>query len=157
MPAVQITPADLAPFATIEQAKAEAMIADALAWAALDAPCILSETFEYADAAKAIIRKAILRWNDSGSGAFSQRQQTTGPFAVGESIDTRVNRDSMFTDGEIASLKRLCTGETSGAFQIDTAPSCAVVHAEACSINFGATYCSCGADIAGYPLWELDP
>ena len=28
-----------------------------------------------------------------------------------------------------------------------------VVHAETCSIYFGATYCSCGAVIAGYPIF----
>ena len=57
MPAVTITPADLAPFATIEEDKAEAMIADALALAALVAPCITSEDFTYDAAAKAIIKE----------------------------------------------------------------------------------------------------
>ena len=41
------------------------------------------------------------------------------------------------------------------AFGIDTAGSRAV-HADICSINFGAIYCSCGADLTGYmfPLYE---
>lgn len=150
MAAVAITPDDLAPFADIEPEKAEAMIADALAMAALHAPCITSEDFEYADAAKAIIRSAILRWNDSGSGAFTQ--QAAGPFS--HTIDNRVRRDGMYTDSELDQLKRLCTGTDSGAFDIDTSPSCAVVHADVCAINFGAEYCSCGAILAGFPLWE---
>lgn len=41
----------------------------------------------------------------------------------------------------------------SAAFDIDTV-STSVIHADTCSLNFGATYCSCGADIAGFPLFE---
>lgn len=151
MAAVTITVEDLAPFASIDGAKAQQMIVDAMAMAALDAPCILAPDFEHEAAAKAIIRAAILRWNDAGSGAFTQR--TTGPFSG--SIDTRIRRDSMFTEGELVSLRRLCTGETAGAFAIDTALGGGSIHAEACALNFGALYCSCGADIAGFPLWEV--
>lgn len=149
MAAVTITVDDLAPFASIDYAKAQEMIADAMAVAALDAPCILAADFEHEAAAKAIIRGAILRWHDAGSGAFSQT--TTGPFGV--ALDTRVRRESMFSEGEIGSLKQLCTGETAGAFSVDTIGA-GVVHAETCALFFGATYCSCGADIAGFPLWE---
>jgi hypothetical protein len=47
---------------------------------------------------------------------------------------------------------------SSGAFAIDTFGG-AGVHAAMCSLNFGATYCSCGADLTNYayPLFELDP
>lgn len=40
-----------------------------------------------------------------------------------------------------------------GAFDIDTA-SAGTTHQPWCSLGFGATYCSCGADIAGYPIYE---
>lgn len=40
-----------------------------------------------------------------------------------------------------------------GAFTVDLAPTSLIVHAFTCSIYFGATYCSCGADIAGYPIY----
>ena len=43
-----------------------------------------------------------------------------------------------------------------GAFAIDMAPGVSAIHALACSLRFGATYCSCGADIAGYPIYEVD-
>ena len=43
-----------------------------------------------------------------------------------------------------------------GAFSIDTV-GCATVHADICALNFGASYCSCGADIAGWPLYEVVP
>lgn len=156
MAAVEITPADLAPFASIPEAKAVEMIADALAIAALDAPCILLEDFEHAAAAKAIIRGAILRWHDSGAGGVLQESRTDGPFTRSLTLDKR--RDGIFTEAEIDMLKRLCSGEATGAFDIDTVPSAAVVHAEVCSINFGATYCSCGAVLTqGMALWEVDP
>lgn len=38
------------------------------------------------------------------------------------------------------------------AFAIDSVPE-GTAHAPWCSLNFGATYCSCGADIAGVPIF----
>lgn len=46
------------------------------------------------------------------------------------------------------------SGESGKAFSIDTA-GCGTIHLPWCSLNFGATYCSCGVDIAGYPIYEL--
>lgn len=43
--------------------------------------------------------------------------------------------------------------EPDGAFSIDTAPNVSL-HLPWCSLYFGATYCSCGVDIAGYPIFE---
>jgi hypothetical protein len=45
--------------------------------------------------------------------------------------------------------------EPSGAFALDMV-GCSTEHLPWCSLYFGATYCSCGADIAGYPIFE-DP
>ena len=42
---------------------------------------------------------------------------------------------------------------TSGAFSLDTF-GCDTIHLPWCSLSFGATFCSCGADIAGFPLFE---
>lgn len=44
---------------------------------------------------------------------------------------------------------------TGGAFAIDTAPALCGPHLPWCSLTFGATYCSCGTDIAGHPIYEL--
>lgn len=152
MAAVTLTPADLAPFADIEQAKADEMIADALALATRVAPCIVEPDFEHAAAAKAVIRRAILRWNDAGSGAVTQRG--AGPFQ--ETVDNRQPHRSLFWPSEINELQDLCRENTGAkAYTVDMV-GIGSVHAEACSINFGANYCSCGADIAGFPLWELE-
>lgn len=123
MPAVSIAPADLAPFATIDDAKAQAMIDDALALAALAAPCIDNADFAYDAAAKAIIRRAIIRWNDTGSGALTQ--QGAGPFQV--SVDNRQPHRNLLWPSEIAQLQELCRdgGPSTQAFSIDTTPTTA--------------------------------
>lgn len=43
----------------------------------------------------------------------------------------------------------------SGAFSIDTIGLLSL-HLAWCSLAFLANYCSCGVDIAGYPIYELD-
>lgn len=154
MSAVWIEPSDLAPFAEIPQAKAEAMIADALAMARLVAPCIDDVNFAYPDAALAIIRGAILRWNDAGSGVRTQVTETVGPFGLSESYQ-QPQRRALFWPSEIDQLKKLCSSGNK-AWSYDTAPTTAAVHAEICSLYFGAAYCSCGAVLAGAPLWEND-
>jgi hypothetical protein len=45
------------------------------------------------------------------------------------------------------------TDSTSGAFSISIGYGCAA-HLAWCSLMMGATYCSCGVDIAGFPLFE---
>ena len=152
MAAVNLTTDDLLPFATIDEAKAQAMIDDAMALAARVAPCILTADFQYGAAAKAILRGAILRWNDSGSGALSA--QAAGPFS--QTLDTRQQRRGMFWPSEIEQLQDLCKGdETSGAFAVDTlAATSPIVHADSCALNFGGLYCSCGAVLTqGFPLY----
>ena len=118
MPSVFIGVEDLAPFASIEAGKAQAMIEDALAQAAWVAPCITSEDFAHAGAAKAIIRGAVLRWHESGSGAVPQ--QTQGPFS--QTIDTRVQRRAMFWPSEIVDFRDLFASSAKKVFQVDTTP-----------------------------------
>ncbi|MDQ0726813.1 hypothetical protein [Microbacterium sp. W4I20] len=45
--------------------------------------------------------------------------------------------------------------DPSGAFAIDMLGT-GSMHLAWCNVNFGANWCSCGADIAGYPIFELD-
>jgi hypothetical protein len=119
--AVSLSPIDLDPFAEIDPVKAQAMIDDALALAARVAPCLTDAEFAYEDAAKAILRGAILRWHDAGTGAV--QQQTAGPF--GMQVDTRQQRRGMFWPSEINQLQDLCRdGDTRGqAFTVDTTPA----------------------------------
>src|SRR4029077_7524205 len=109
-----LAPSDLDPFAVVDPAKADAMIEDAEAMAVLAAPCITAVGFTQGPAVKAILRAAILRWNDTGSGAFPQQQ--AGPF--GQTIDTRQERRGMFQPSEIAALQNLCATNQGGVYSI---------------------------------------
>lgn len=153
MTAVVVDLDDLTPFVPgIDPAKAAAMIADAMATATLIAPCITDAAFLYPDAAKAIIRGAIIRWDSAGSGALATEQTTAGPFARMITTDTRTGRGRLFLPVEISALQKLCITSTRTAFAIDTA-SYGDTHSSTCALRFGASYCSCGADIAGFPIF----
>jgi hypothetical protein len=47
------------------------------------------------------------------------------------------------------------TPPTGGAFSVNMVGSSSA-HLPWCSLSMGAAYCSCGADIAGFPIYELD-
>lgn len=150
--AVTITPADLAPFADIDEAKALEMIEDALGMAELIAPCISDYDFAHPRAAKAVIRGAILRWNDAGTGAITTKQ--AGPYQ--QVIDSNTRRNNLFWPSEITQLQAMCRS-TSEAFAVDTAPAGGGGHSIWCSLGLGGDTCSCGAVLtAGNgPLWEV--
>jgi hypothetical protein len=163
-----ITPTDLVPFATIEAVKAAAMIADAESMAILAAPCLpgllTAPTDETPEAealrlaklaaVKAILRGAILRWDDVGSGAVQTTQEQNGPWGVQQTVAPQV-RKSMFWPSELEQLQGICaSGQKGKAYSLDTAPGGCGAHLPWCSLTLGATYCSCGVDIAGEPIFE---
>lgn len=160
---------DLTPFVPdMERIKGQAMIEDALALAARVAPCVPTDAFTEdgvddpvgagaarVAAAKAIIRGAVLRWHEAGTGAFQSK--TTGPF--GETYDTRQTRRGMFWPSEIEMLQELCAAASanSGAFTVDTLGLNELNHSDICALYFGGLYCSCGAVLTNglYPLYEV--
>jgi hypothetical protein len=150
-----IQPVDLAPFATIDPAKAMMMIDDCEAMATLAAPCLATladtDTPESAAAIKAVravLRGALLRWYESGSGAVTQS-------TVGQVSQTTAPRRSMFWPSELEQLRSICSSaETGKAFAVDTVADTGG-HSLLCSRNFGGP-CSCGFDIAGEPIYEVD-
>lgn len=117
MAAVSLSPSDLAPFApNLESAKAEAMIADAMALAARVAPCILDPEFQFEAAAKAIIRGALLRWVEASENGPTL---TAGPYQLrpndgaGELVklaQLRARR-ALFWPSEINELQDLCASK----------------------------------------------
>lgn len=160
-----IEPEDLAPFATIASAKAVEMIADAEAQAILTAPCLATLPDAPAGetpadkavreakvaAVKGILRAAVLRWNEAGTGAT--QTQIAGPFSQTTQFQAR---RSMFWPVEITDLQKVCTsGEKARAFAVDTVGG-GTAHVALCSLLMGGTYCSCGVDIAGEPIYEVD-
>lgn len=132
-----IAPGDLVAFATIDDQKAASMIADAEAVAVSVAPCLLDPdddtqvnpalTAHQLNLVKAVLRGAILRWHDAGSGATVQ--QTAGPFS--QTIDTSRTRRAMFWKSEIQQLKAVCSGSSAGGvFGLDRFATAAAVTGE---------------------------
>lgn len=97
------------------------LIRDGLAMARRVAPCIDDDDFPHRDVAIAIIRGAILRWAESGSGGVKSESNTAGPFGFTQSFDTRQTRRSLFYPSEIKELEALCSS-AKNAFGIDTLP-----------------------------------
>lgn len=156
-----LQPTDLAPFADIADAKAKAMIEDAEATAATVAPCITESGFLEDDTrvayVRAVIRGAVLRWNESGSGAY--QAQTAGPFGV--TMDTRQERRGMFWPSEISQLQDACKryrgGGGSKAYSVPIGRGDSfAAHSDVCDLVFGGLRCSCGSNINGFagPLYE---
>lgn len=114
---VFLTPADLAPFAAVDQAKAQAMIDDASALAVLVAPCLSTTLSDVQRAAVlAILRGVVLRWNEAGTGAL--QAQAAGPFS--QTVDTRQQRRGMFFPSEISQLQSVCA-TSGGAYTVSLA------------------------------------
>lgn len=142
-----ITPEDLRPFVTIEDAKAAAMIEDATAMAVRVAPCLTNPSKEQAALAKALIRRAVLRWIESGSSG-TVTQESAGPFS--RTITSSGSR-GLFLPSEIRELEKICADAQPGkAFSVDTIPNSSGSHADICALNFKALYCSCGSDLNRY-------
>lgn len=115
---------DLRPFdPKIDAAKAQLMITDALAMAEVFAPCIFEPEFTKTAAAKAIIRGAILRWNEQGSGGLVQTTKAAGSFSVSQTVDNKQVRKVAFWPSEITDLQALCGPSQAMAFTIDTYPA----------------------------------
>ncbi|HOW00559.1 MAG TPA: hypothetical protein PLY19_03720 [Rhodoglobus sp.] len=116
MVVVALTPAwDFAAWDTgVPDARLAVMIEDAMATATMHAPCLAGDVSEaVAASARAIIRGAVLRWAESGSGGL--QSETFGSHSY--TVDTRSTRYGMFFDREIAQLAELC-GSSSDAVRM---------------------------------------
>jgi hypothetical protein len=133
------------------------MLAGANAKVVRVAPCLVDPvtppSAEQLNEARLVLVGAIKRWVEAGAGSF--QSETVGPF--GHTIDTRQRVGFNLWPSEINQLQDICaTGTTtsSGAFSI-TPYGGTGSHLPWCSLNLGALHCSCGVDIAGYPIFEL--
>lgn len=136
----------------LEDSTVKTMIDGANARAVRVAPCLLEDEGDAVRSeAKLILLGAIKRWAEAGSGAVAQA--SAGPFQL--ATDTRQRTGYNLWPSEITALQELCSTAESDAFQIDTVPSGGrLVHADTCSLVFGAAYCSCGAVLTqSGPLW----
>ena len=149
----------------IEEPVANAMIASVWARAVKLAPCLKTKEWSETDTddayedtqfVKDILRRTILRWSDSGSGAVTQR--SAGEY--GESLSEYSG--GLFRPDEVRDLQNLCaeSAHAQKATTILTDPTAGtweIVHADWCSMStlFGGNICECGAELSndGRPLW----
>lgn len=110
-----------------------------------------------ADASEATRRRvvcAVVRRSMSASTAehsgLSQFNVTGGPYVIG-GTPANPHGDFYLTKNEKRALGH---GRQKAFSVIVSDPSPDSIHRPWCSLMFGATYCSCGADIAGEPIYE---
>lgn len=133
------------------------MVSGANAKVARVAPCLVDATTppsaDQINEARLVLVGAIKRWVEAGAGAL--QSETVGPF--GHTIDTRQRVGFNLWPSEINQLQDICaTGTTASSGAFSFTPSGATgTHLPWCSLTWGAAYCSCGADVAGSPIYEL--
>jgi hypothetical protein len=118
------------------------------------APCLVADdpapTDDQLAEAKLVLVGAVSRWAQTGTGAY--QSQTVGPFGV--TFDNRQRGGFALWPSEISQLQDICkNGTGSTAFDFDTVP-CGAYHSPICSLYFGSADCSCGAFLAGQPIYE---
>lgn len=137
-----------------------AMVAGANAKASRVAPCLTWTGGEDSDEpapsedqlaeALLVLVGAVKRWAEAGSGAV--QSQTAGPFGL--TVDTRQRTGFNLWPSEIRDLQDICKrNDAKRAFAVDTV-GCGGGHSPICSLYFGGSACSCGADIAGTAIYE---
>jgi len=148
------------PFATLDELKDRwpdfPVGADAYAETQLeDASQFILDTVPTAGAADpktrrrivcAVVKRAMPESDEAGMESI---QQGSGPFSQ-TFKPVNPNGDFYLTKQE---RKALGDGAQK-AFGVTIAGPCNATHLPWCNLNFGATYCSCGADIAGEPIFE---
>ena len=95
----------------------------------------------------AVVRRSMP--DADGMDGMESIQQSGGPFSVTMKPANPAG-DFYLTKQEKLALG----GGAQKAFGVQIADMGSVRHLPWCSVNFGA-YCSCGADIAGEPIYEL--
>lgn len=145
----------------ISEELTNAMIATVWSRAQTLAPCLKVEAPDpnplddptNVEVVKSVLRAAVLRWDETGSGGVTSRRANEYQESLSE------YSGGLFRPDEIATLRALCTDYRSQkANTILTAPigSLYVQHALWCSITFGGNFCDCGAELtaSGLPLWS---
>ncbi|NKY08940.1 Gp19/Gp15/Gp42 family protein [Cellulomonas hominis] len=96
----------------------------------------------------AVVKRAMIVGTEAEG--VNAEQQTAGPFAKSLTFSNPMG-NLYLTKGE----KRLLGCGAQTAFTVPMGSVSTAAHAPWCSLAFGATYCSCGADIAGHPIYEV--
>lgn len=97
----------------------------------------------------AVVRRS-MEAQSSDTAGLEQFQSSTGPYSMG-GRPANPHGDFYLTSME----KRALGSGRQKAVSVEIGPSVnRSIHRPWCSLNFGANYCSCGADIAGESIYE---
>lgn len=99
-----------------------------------------------------IVCSVVKRSMEAGAAdtaGFESIQAGTGPFQYGGKV-SNPSGDFYLTKQE----KKALGAGAQKAFGVQVAGQTVSNHLPWCNLMFGATYCSCGADIAGEPIYE---
>jgi hypothetical protein len=95
----------------------------------------------------AVVRRAMP--DADGMDGMESIQQSGGPFSV------TMKPVNPAGDFYLTKQEKVALGAgAQKAFGVQVAGFAVSSHLPWCNLNFGATYCSCGADIAGEPIYE---
>lgn len=99
----------------------------------------------------AMVKRSMLAGTDQAVAASIQ--QTAGPYSQSTTYANPTG-DLYLTSGE----RRMLKGSPQQAFTVSMSSGPEIgTHAISCSLRFGATYCSCGSVLAGFPIYGVDP
>jgi hypothetical protein len=93
-----------------------------------------------------VVRRAMP--DASGMDGMESVQETSGPFSM------TLKPLNPAGDFYLTKAEKSALSGPQRAFGVQIAGNLSPVHLPWCNINFGALYCSCGADIAGEPIYE---
>ena len=109
-----------------------------------------------------MVARALQQSESDVSPGEQARTTTVGPFSqTRQFVAGSTTGQPWLSAGDKITLRPYrCDGK---AYSVDTAPFAGTVHADICSVNryrnypaWTAGWCTCGADIAGHPIYEGD-
>jgi hypothetical protein len=93
-----------------------------------------------------VVRRA-MQAGEADTGGLDTMQVGAGPFQFGGKVSD--------SDFYLKKAEKVALGAgATRAFGVQVAGPVSGTHLPWCNLNFGATYCSCGVDIAGEPIFE---
>ena len=138
--------------ASVERAQLEAWIAEAVYLIGRRVSSLVAPVTQ--DDVDYVVRQAVLEVADQPSPGVIQESVQVDDAAVTTRYAKAKRRIEILP--EWWEMLGVADGKTA-AFTVDLTGGVSTIHAQTCSLYFGATYCSCGADIAGYPIFSVTP
>ena len=108
---------------------------------------------DLADTVKDVLSAMVTRVIRNPEG-IRQRQETDGGFTGSITFSGDTPGELYLTDSERDSLREPDKPRIGQAFNVALAPAGCGIHVPWCDLLLGGNTCSCGAVVAGYPIYE---